>query len=240
MRAVASRHHGIDASRVELKYDAMISAYFYPLNLTNPDPDKQILPRLPFEETLVLETMRHDLKHAFLQTQNRKQKQEKPDWQGMVDMIIARYAERLQFIASDPGFEETMSLINVLINTFINYEDFSKAESIDKCTKNYFTPAEAFEWNGQDHLLATAILDVSSRICETLFDVREDLLKEEDEGNKTALVVNKIKDLIAYLDWATWKECGKCAYNEVCVRIFPTSFFLSLLNPYSYYNRRKS
>ncbi len=37
------------------------------------------------------------------------------------------------------------------------------------------------------------------------------------ENSKSAL-----KTLVDYLNWATWKECGKCAYDEICfVAIWP-------------------
>jgi len=77
-------------------------------------------------------------------------------------------------------------------------------------------PAESFTWNRQDHLIGTAILTVSERICETLFDVRDDLLSSLDEEQKAFSVGEKTKELMKYLDWSRWKECDKCRYDEVC------------------------
>jgi len=76
-------------------------------------------------------------------------------------------------------------------------------------------------------LLYSAFKAVTYRICETLFAVRDELVIKEtdgirDEFGSTENSIELISDLITWLDWSNWKECGQCAYNEVCfIAMFP-------------------
>jgi hypothetical protein len=103
---------------------------------------------------------------------------------------------------------------------------FSKLQDpIEVCSSHYLQTIQ--DSTQQDVLLYSASKAVTHRICETLFAVREELVIKEadnirDELGSTVHSVELIRDLITWLDWSTWKECGQCAYNEVCfIAMFP-------------------
>ena len=69
----------------------------------------------------------------------------------------------------------------------------------------------------QDHLIYEAILSVSQKICNTLFEIRDIVIEPEDSGSFGADDPKLLeKELVNYLEWSVWLEFGKCAYDEVC------------------------
>jgi hypothetical protein len=219
MRGISARYDGITAGRVKVDYSSMVSAFFYPLNLTNPDAEHSELPRLPVDDKVGLLRLKDDVLDEISITTG---KEESVDWQGVVDMIISRYADRLQFLASNTSTQKAMlSEINFLLSVFIDYKNTDLDLAIEKCAAHYLLPITLS--TKPDFLIHAAISTVSNKICSTLFDVRSLLLADGSEGEAaTEKAKNEIKALIEYLDWSTWKRCGKCAYDEVCfVAIWP-------------------
>lgn len=248
-RAISERYHGIGAHRVIPHFSDMICSYFYPVNLTNPDVSRPGLPRLLLNNAEQIERMRHDLRKVWSKSRSGKGITGKAsiDWQGIVDMTTTRYAARLQYIASAPGFTSILSVTNVLLNAHISYDaspssskatQIDKRQSIEKCTQNYITQSSSLPeefWTQQDHLLHKAITTVSRRICETLFDVRDGLIDDHgdlDVDVKSEVAVRKVKALMEELDWAVWKECGKCELDEVCfISMWPFGGFEDHYHP---------
>ncbi|KAA8566804.1 hypothetical protein EYC84_009903 [Monilinia fructicola] len=66
VRALGYRYQGIMGGRVEVDYSSMVSAFFYPINLTNPDASRSELPRLTTaSESNDLRKVRSDLLELF-------------------------------------------------------------------------------------------------------------------------------------------------------------------------------
>lgn len=129
IRGLAARYQSITAGRVQVHYSSMVSAYFYPLNLTNPHPAKAELPRLSADDELELERVRADLRNVLSRPQPRESS---IDWQGVVNMIVTRYADRLKFMASDATTRKALqSDINFLLSVFIDYKDPSIPTAIE-------------------------------------------------------------------------------------------------------------
>ena len=96
VRAAAQRYRDIGAGRVLLDFSAMVSAYFYPVNLTNPDPERPELPRLAQATEAQLAVMRG---HVANVTSRRglgggSGDEDVVDWQGVTD------SESLDIIAA--------------------------------------------------------------------------------------------------------------------------------------------
>lgn len=220
MRGMAARYQGITAGRVAIDQSSMISAFFYPLNLTNPDETRPDLPRLLSSDPDAVARLRSDLRQVL--SLDTSQHEESVDWQGVVDMIVSRYSDRLQFIAMQKTTRKGIqSEINVLLSSFIDYNstDIPAAENI--CATHYLNSASPK--TAQDHLIYEALLSVSKKICSVLFEVRALVISSTDvnspDGKELKL---PLKQLIGYLDWSTWLECGKCAFDEVCtVAVWP-------------------
>jgi hypothetical protein len=221
MRGASLRYSGITAQRLRLDYSGMVSAFWYNLNLTNPNPDRADVPRLPASETKTLARMRADLKLAFEESSTRKHIGN--DWQGVVDMIVSRYSDRLRLMAANDTSRETiLADIAVLLNLYVDYGNFDVPTAIEKCSTHYLTAAVSR--TTADRIIHEALVTVTGKICTTLFYVGQLLLEDEDSADNSALDESKsvLKALMDYLNWTTWRECGNCAYDEVCfVAIWP-------------------
>ncbi|KAM3074110.1 hypothetical protein ACMFMG_003068 [Clarireedia jacksonii] len=222
IRAIGYRYQGIVGGRTEIDYSSMVSAFFYPVNLTNPNPTRLELPRtVDPTDTERLLKIRSDVLSQF----QRDEKHEKIDWQGVVDMIVTRYSDRLQFmLATSTSEYGVLSELAMLLNVFTDYSHIDVPSSIEKCATHYLKAVSPK--TKADNFIHAAILTVSYRICSTLYEVRQLLEDAEEKGAKKEREAKQmIKELIVYLDWTTWLECGKCAYDEVCyVAIWPWGF----------------
>jgi hypothetical protein len=221
LRGASMRYPGITAQRLRLDYSGMVSAYWYDLNMTNPDPERADLPRLPASDVEGLRNMKADFMAVFRESSSRSDVGN--DWQGVTDMIITRYSDRLQLMAGNNTARDTiLSDIAVLLNLYIDYGDPDVPTAIEQCSAHYLNAA--VPESTADRMIQEALLTVMTKICSTLFYVRHLILVGEDETDRSALEESKLalKSLITYLDWTTWKECGKCGYDEICfVAIWP-------------------
>ena len=223
VREIGNRYDGIDGGRVELDYSSMVSAFFYPTNLSNPeqDPSQSILPRLVESDKEVLERIKSDLGDAL----RRSKRHIGFDWQGVADMIVKRFAARLEFMVTNPLQEMVLSQVNIMLNLFIDYGASEAQDPVMACALHYLKPI--LPSTEQDRLIEAAFKTVTHRICSTLFEVRRLLFaKEKGEGTEeledTGSAVDLIRGLNKWLDWSDWKVCGQCGLDEVCfIAVFP-------------------
>lgn len=220
MRGVSKRYLGLAAGKVSIDFSSMISAYFYPLNLTNPDPKKAELPRIHPEEKEKIRRLRNDVVNQF---NNQDKSQSFIGWQSIVDDLVTRYSDRIAYMASNKSNKlEMIHETKFLLERFINRKALNFTASKEQCTSLYLLPATvAPVVTLNDKFIYEAVVTVSKEICSSLFEVREKLLSRQD-----AAVVEEaksmVKDLMKWLNWSTWKECGKCDWDEVCfVAIWP-------------------
>ncbi|KUJ24279.1 uncharacterized protein LY89DRAFT_776420 [Mollisia scopiformis] len=213
VRGIGQRYHGIAAGRVQVDYSNIVSAFFYDMNLTNPDPAHASLPRFSSSDPKILK----DIKSAVLSVLSNPSSTPSIDWQGVVDLIVTRYSDRLQFMALPSTTHSILlSELNFLLNLFIDYPitDSTIPTAISRCTTSYISGLSLSTHT--DHLLYTAVSTVKSTICHTLFSIRSSLL-DSNTFNTLKSAKDQINSLTKYLGWTTWLECGKCAYDEVCM-----------------------
>jgi hypothetical protein len=229
LRAVTSRYHGISGGRINVDFSSMVSAYFYDLNLTNPDPEQSKTPRLVNIDEKSLMKIKSDL-GRLLQIE-KSHPPPSVNWQGIVDMTVTRYSDRLQFmIGNSTTKTQILSELNILLNVYINYpqskDDTSAA--LSRCKNQYLRAVTPN--TDSDNMIHAAISFVTGKICEVLFDTRDTLLDSEKDKGSTVQDNNEaekqakgqIGELIEWLDWSTWLECGKCSYEKICfVAIWP-------------------
>ena len=212
-RGVSMRFQGITAGRVKLDYSNMVSAFWYDVNITNPEKERAELPRLTSDDAEKLAVIKADLKESI-----ERESGEGIDWQGVADMITTRYMDRLQFMALNGTTRDALSFeLSFLLAAFMDAKLNDTSEAIEHCSNHYFqliTPQTT-----SDHLIQAAFSAVTHEICQTLFEVCGDI---DDEENTMEKLQMKIRSLIVYLNWTAWKACGKCSYDEVCfVAIWP-------------------
>ncbi|KAK4450257.1 hypothetical protein QBC34DRAFT_493943 [Podospora aff. communis PSN243] len=114
---------------------------------------------------------------------------------GVVDMVVARWAKRLGYMAAD-GIEEGRFVEEVFAVTD-SYVDYvaepgdvtvggvggRDEEARRRCEREYLMPVEWRRWSftEEDDMIYVAISRVMERICEVIFDVR-DRLEEAGSG----------------------------------------------------------
>ncbi|KAI1658268.1 hypothetical protein F4813DRAFT_357890 [Daldinia decipiens] len=215
-RAASQRYQGIGSSRVILDYSSMISAFFYPINLTNPDPKRPDLPRLTQASDAEMSVVREQVGESVLRSVSSRKAP--VDWQGVTDMIVTRYAKRLPFIAQTDSIDIIRNEINGLLNIFIDYAetDASFLAARQRCAQFYLQPVHARTL--QDELLHAAIESTTTAICSALFKTREIIVEDTDVDEQLAVGAARqiIHDLLEVLRWSEWKECGPCQADELC------------------------
>ncbi|KAI0377098.1 hypothetical protein F5Y04DRAFT_265019 [Hypomontagnella monticulosa] len=232
VKAAAQRYNGIGSSRVVLDYSSMVSAFFYPLNLTNPDPKRPELPRLVDASDDEMRVVREHVANSM--ARSIASKNAPLDWQGVTDMITTRYAQRLPFISRSNSINVIRNEVNNLLNVYIDYSDtddgLSSAQK--RCAQFYLQPTRVR--TPEDELIYAAIEATATTICTALFEVRR-LVIEDTEIDETSAIDatrNIISDLMDTLRWPEWKECGPCQPDEVCfVAMWPFGDVEDHFNP---------
>ncbi|VUC28860.1 unnamed protein product [Clonostachys rosea] len=219
LRGISNRYDGIGSTRTVLDYSSMVSAYFFPVNLTNPDPKRPDLPRLTNLSDDELKHIRGVVGDVVKQRLDEKA----PiiNWQDVADLIVKRYAERLQFMTQEGTTPKRIAdEANFLLDTFIDYSAEEKSQDnsagISRCTNLYLQPITPK--TKADELIHAAFEEVLSQICTTLFKVRDiSLVAQQNEDYALPAAVGTLQSLLNYLGWATFKRCPPCGVDEVCL-----------------------
>lgn len=194
VRAASQHYDGMaEAGRLQVDFSRMVSAYFYPVNITYPDAnaDEQLparrLPRL-------LSTTRSERQAIQRRVQEVAVPGSGPgiNWQAIVDAVVSRYADRLTtLVRLSPGrlesdAEQFSAEIFVATNTHVDFpstpDDVSilamdaddEAAARARCQNHYLRQIELDKasFTPEDHLIYAAITQVTGRICGTLFQAR--------------------------------------------------------------------
>jgi hypothetical protein len=97
----------------------MVSAFFYDVNLTNPDASRPELPRL----VNVTRDERREIKTRVREVvATRHARSDSINWQGVVDMIVSRYSDRLLLLVNTTA-EVSRPLVNAMLNSYIDWVD---------------------------------------------------------------------------------------------------------------------
>ncbi|EPE09358.1 hypothetical protein F503_07134 [Ophiostoma piceae UAMH 11346] len=244
LRGVSQRYHGQPEGRIHVDWSSMVSAFFYDVNLTNPDASRPELPRL----AQVTRDERHSIRSRIQEVATtRHVGSDHPlkdkavvNWQGIVDTIVTRFSDRFSQMANDtsvPISQVARDILPLLVYPYINYSDPTEAAEVrmDRCTNHYMTGALATEssWTPEDRSIYTAVTEVTRTICTSLFDMRAVLydeaankaVREDDETpNSIDSRVREILDeLMNTLQWTTWRQCSPCLKpDELClIAMFP-------------------
>lgn len=222
IRGLAERYFDIGSSRTIVDYSSMVSAYFFPFNLTNPDAKRPDLPRLinaTETEVNALQAYLNRTISARLADPVRT-----IDWRDVTDIIVGRYADRIKYMAEKTStLSEIVDVLNFLLTTFIDFsgkdESDLVAPAVERCTDFYLHSIKPV--TEPDQFIHAAIRTVTSEICTRLFDVRELASKNNvgglDEVDVMTTAVSILQNLMEYLSWARFKRCSACEVNEVCL-----------------------
>ncbi|KAJ5192670.1 hypothetical protein N7449_008812 [Penicillium cf. viridicatum] len=201
MRAITARYNGIGGNRVSLNFNHFVTAFSHNVDLFR---DNSTLPRLASLSPGSRAFLRAEVTSLIL-TQNPAEVSE--DWQAITDMIVTRYSKELSYFVSGSidSIERLQSEIERVLSPFIDYSERDDVAESERCATQ-FLPSGSLESGG---LAAQAVHGVAHKICSSLIKAGKE--KELESA------VQVVRDLVGYLDWATWKECSGCAANEICV-----------------------
>ncbi|KAI1439708.1 hypothetical protein F5Y02DRAFT_405045 [Annulohypoxylon stygium] len=215
-RAASQRYNDIGSSRVILDYSSMVSAFFYPINLTNPDPKRPELPRLLGASSEEMDAVREQVAESVARSISHIQRP--IDWQGVSDMIVTRYVKRLPFIVQTDSIDIIKAEVNGLLNIYIDYAetDDNFAGARQRCAEFFLQPIEPR--TSEDKLIYAAFENTTATICAALFKVRGLVIEDTDAHESLAMQSSKqiISELMESLSWSNWKDCGVCKADEVC------------------------
>ncbi|OQE83232.1 hypothetical protein PENNAL_c0033G08082 [Penicillium nalgiovense] len=201
MRAITARYNGIGGNRVSLNFNDFVTAFSHDVELFE---DNSTLPRLVNLSNEERASIRAEVTDLVM-THHPAELCE--NWQAITDMIVTRYSKELSYFVSGniDSIERLQSEIERVLSPFIDYSERDDVAEIERCATQ-FLPSASFESGG---IAARAVYSVAHRICSSLV--------EAGKWQDLESAVRVIRDLVGYLDWATWKECRGCAVNEICV-----------------------
>lgn len=244
-RAAAERYDGIGGDRARLDFSSMVSAYFFPVNISNTDPDRPDLHRLANAN---LEDLKDINRH--LQGILKAPRRFKVNWQAVVDMIVARYSHRLALLASpEQPLEVFSNELEIATQAYVNAPprngDISVQENPNAnlttdallaCKQHYLLPTyldRDSSWGLEDHLIHAAIYRVTTHICDTFFNARAIMVDDHDDHNRSlgglANHDKRLDKLTAArhlfvtlkqtLAWSTWRKPEICAADELLLTV---------------------
>ncbi|KAH7015565.1 hypothetical protein EDB80DRAFT_341467 [Ilyonectria destructans] len=244
-RAVGERYNGLGGDRIRFDFSSMVSALFFPVNITSSDIDRPDLVRL---ESVSLDDLRVIKKYlAKVVTQPRRFT---VNWQGVIDLIVSRFAQRLSSMAAESlPWQYFIDEVETITATWFDAaplpEDITlskrkeinrTADGIDRCRKHFLRPATIArkEWSPEDELIFTSIDTVMENVCSALFSVRELIFDasssapasnsnyqavdiNDDSGLQQAARIGRtvVQRLMEELGWTTWKQAQPCPAEEV-------------------------
>ncbi|KAL7931813.1 hypothetical protein V8C35DRAFT_103400 [Trichoderma chlorosporum] len=189
-RAAAERYDGLGGDRVQMDFSSMVSGFFFPINISHTLPERPDLIRLAAAQREHLLDIRTYLQSVFAEPRKFI-----VNWQAVVDMIIARFSNRLVTMAS--ASISTDFFIGELESATLTYLDAPRlpgdvtlaeeddgdknrtAEAIERCASHYLKPALPLKknWTESDALIHTALKTVTQHICSELYLMRSILLQ---------------------------------------------------------------
>ncbi|KAF2100121.1 hypothetical protein NA57DRAFT_15735, partial [Rhizodiscina lignyota] len=213
-RAIVDRFHGFPPGRAKVYYDEFVTAYGHGFDLHSEDESK---PRLLNVSQSDLELLRANVDDLVFNSDTIFYNvHEWFDWQSTVDYIVTRYASRLEYLTS-PRYAESQKYLHHelrrTLNPFIDNDNRAIPAEIERCT-SHFLPNNSYPHPLSASFVENVITSVSRSVCERLFTALE---SSDPKGTGAGDPYKELRELMAYLNWTVWKECGQCAVDELCV-----------------------
>lgn len=202
-RDEADRNREIGSSRTLLDYSSMVSAYFFPVNITNPDSSTPGIPRLVNTTQDEMAAVKAYLAKVV------KERRDVPissfNWRDIADLVVRRYAPRLPAMANKTESVEDMAQqIRFLLEVFIDYSvedaETRDVEAQERCATFYLQTMPIK--TDADRFIYAAFKAVNEEICAALFKVRSLVVLDPDAGDEVLAEAKSIvNSLMSYLAW---------------------------------------
>lgn len=236
-RAASQPFDGIGGGRVRLDFSSMISGFFFDFDILDPTAPEASSVRL---KTAGIERLKSFQRYIF--DTLRAPGLYTVDWQGVVDMITSRFADRLAAMAmpalpSKAFMQEVDAVAMQYLAADLNDERKGgnrTTEAVERCTNSYLLPALVAQdrWSLADSLTHSSIKTVMHRICSDYFvmhrilaDAAPPLQVTESCSWKSLNVDSELEAAVARsrkilhnlmqdLSWTGWRKPRVCAADE--------------------------
>ncbi|KAH7160541.1 hypothetical protein B0J13DRAFT_494203 [Dactylonectria estremocensis] len=197
------RFRDINPGRTLLDYSSLVSAFFFPINLTNPDNEHPKRPRLLSTTEDELASVKQYISQII------QQRYDAPiapyNWRHVADEIVQRYTPKIFSILNNTSSVDDISKdIRFLLEAFIDYsiEDETVRSKLgeERCV-NFYIQTLPLE-SDADRLLYSAFEAVNAEICASFFQIRKLIVSNQGADHRSIYEAKSIlKSLIEYLAW---------------------------------------
>lgn len=244
IQAVSERYHGIGGGRVTLDYENFVSVFAYDgegdkgMGLWNNDVVSDTPhPRLVNASPEQLGKIRDAVTTMVLESGEIG---EGRDWQAVADMVVKRYSEAIHYLHTDAyvrrSKEAFAKYLSTLLRPFVSPSARNTTLEIERCVAQVIPPFPPPP-SSPPPLAHTTLHAVTTHICSTLLSALDaSILTHSRSLAATSSppydALDLVDDLVGYLQWTSWKECGPCADQEVCfIPIWPMGSLEDHKNP---------
>jgi hypothetical protein len=222
IKAITTRFGGIGGDRVRLNYNNFVSVLAYADIdglFTNDVQSDYAMPRLQNVTVADRMRVRADITDMILQNGRTVGR----DWQAIADMTVARYSHPLHYLHTDKRIRLDRTAfakyLELLLVPFIAYTARNTTLETRRCVAQ-IVPAQATA-----SLAHRTVHAITHRICSTLIEALAAVLLDEKSPHTSEDAIKAIRlidDLVEYLQWTTWKDCGACHDEQICyIPIWP-------------------
>nr|POF16321.1 uncharacterized protein CFP56_23839 [Quercus suber] len=198
LKAVAARYDGIGGERVTIELDDFISLFTYPDVVYFDNTGR---PRVDNSSADAISSIRSAIVDLVL----TKQKIEPTNWQAVADMIVGRFSDRIEVLATRFNFDtvdDFTAEVDRGLDPFIDYANRNSTAEVYRCVQQHLPsyPSNSPAYH--------AISNVTNVLCRTLVAA--------SHAHTLSHGVSLVHGLKSWLAWTTWKRCRGCSANEVC------------------------
>jgi hypothetical protein len=231
LKAVTSRYQGIGGDRVKLDLEDFVSVFAYPNIKGLFDNDVQsdyAMPRLQNVKESDLLRVKDDVT-ALILRKDWSADLGPHDWQAVADMVVQRYSKPLHHLHTDQGIrgdKDALALyLEEQVRPFIDFSARNATLETQRCLSQ-FVPALPSPPQPAVSLAHVTLYAVTHRLCDTLLTALSIASSPTSHSSFTSVyashAIELIDELVDFLRWTTWKDCGGCTDEEVCfIPIWP-------------------
>ncbi|OAA61969.1 hypothetical protein SPI_04828 [Niveomyces insectorum RCEF 264] len=204
----ADAFRDVGAGRTRLDDSSWVSAFVFPVNLTNPDAQEPTLPRLvstSADERIAIRTYLMDVVN-----ERRGAAAASVSWRDVADLVVRRYADSMAFLAFNATTRsDFVDRTRFLLDVFVDYSVADAAErdaAAEARCATFYMQGKQLDTES-DHLLYAAFKAVTAEICATLFGVRRLVTKDTGHDDDASWRNGKasLVQLVDYLGWSVFK-----------------------------------
>lgn len=241
IKAITSRYHGIGGGRVAVDYDDFVSVFAYPDMdglFTNDVQSDYPMPRLQNVEAVDRVRIRDDLTDLILR-KDWNEKGDQQNWQDVADLVVQRYSKPLHHLHTNEEVRKDRdgltAYLTTLLRPFIDSTARNATLETQRCIAQVVPPVPNLPQTAFS-LAHRTLYTVTHHICDTLLSSLSIASAPTSHLSFTSMhasrAVELIDQLVEYLQWTTWKECGTCEDEKVCfIPIWPMGSHEDHANP---------